>query len=482
MNKLKRNASLLFLASVATAGCAEETSEPELLDALEQVSIDDDLKYVSANEPFDPEAVDEPTRAVSSSVVTVKSADGSPLPADVLEEVEDLSLRFGHALVVAKGAPYFAARSAEEERVEITYLGKGRVAPSDDDFETSFTANAAVQAEQSSYERPEKYRDDATWVTGFNPVTHSEFEVRIPKELASIVGADADARGANRETDSPWSPTEELLPRHQVGSQDTRVLKGAQNTAQTSTNLSRITTVGPCTGVLIGQNQVLTVAHCLYTSAGWRNSRQIAVGANGTGNLGSVTVGDGLNDNGNVTSTADGSIYWISSLFKDAIDNGGSTIAYDIGTVALPNDPLGAATGWFGYSPSNVSHDDMYNRGYPDCNAESPPPSCIPGHMFGDANNCGTGGFSSSTDASGYSLYGYHSCDANAGHSGSPLYRNSSSNGWVVRGVHVGLNRWGLTNDDLEDLSNSTAALSFTLITQGRKDLFDVYNAMYTSP
>lgn len=487
MTILNTSTTLLLLACVSIVGCDDEGSQLNQPDGSGQSDVEEDLAYVSANVPFDPQAIDEATRAVSTSIVTVKSADGKPIPADALEEIEDMRLRFGHALVAAKGAPYFAARSADEERIEITYLGEGRVAPSEHDFEAAFSTKTPTGAERTAYEPPAKYQDDATWLTGFAPVTRSQFEVRIPKQLSDIVGADADARGANHETASPWTPTEELQPRHQVGNADTRERKGAVDTAQTSTNLSRITRVGyGCSGVLIGQNQVLTDGHCMYDDDGWNGSTRIRVGANGTANLEDVTLGEGVDDGAHVTWTADGGIYWISSLYKDAVDNGGNTIAYDIGTIVLPNDPIGASTGWFGIAtPSNASHDDMLNRGYPTCGLSESPPGCADPdnwfHMFGDTNSCRTAGFSSAADPSGYSLYGYHSCDASKGQSGSPLYRNEPGRGWVVRGVHVGRHRFGDSPAELKQLSNSKPSLSVTLITQARKNAFDFYNAMYTS-
>jgi len=474
--------TLLLLACVSTIGCDDGVSGHDQVDALES-SDDDALPYASANVPFDPEAVDEPTRTVAASVVTVTSADGEALPDDVLEEVEDMRLRFAHALVVAKGAPYFAARSADEERIEITYLGKGRVAPAGHDFEGSFHAQMSVEAQPGPFEPPAKYRDDATWITGFNPATRSEFEVRIPPHFSEAVGADADAHGPNCKADDPGLFAEEVQLRHQVGSADTRVRKGAIDTAQTSTNLSRIARVGyGCSGVLIGQNQVLTDGHCLYGNSGWNSSTRIRVGANGTASHEDITVGEGLDDNANVTSTANNGLFWVSSLYKAAKDSGSSTIAYDIGTIVLPNDPIGQTTGWFEIAtPSNTSHDDMLNRGYPACGlAESPPGCADPDnwyHMFGDTNACGTGGFSTQKDSAGYSLYGYHSCDASKGQSGSPLYRDEPGKGWAVRGMHVGVHRYA----DLQSVPDSIAALSVTLITQSRKDLFDLYNAMYTS-
>lgn len=487
-----KNTALLLLACLAFTGCDDGTSpgpDTETLENHDDSNVEQPVSFA-----FDPDAVDAPTRRVAASVTAIRSADGNPIPEDVLAEVEDIQLRFAHALVVAKGAPYFAARSADAERIEVTYLGKGRVAPADFDFEAAFRAELEAHEKGTSATIPEKYRDDATWVTGFNPTTGSEFEVRIPRELSVLIDGHANAVRERNKNDDPAA--EELVARHQIGDEDTRVRKGALDTAHTSTNLSRIVRFGSdqtsATGVLIGKNQVLTVAHRLYTSSGWSSPRRLRVGANGSGNHGDITlvVDD---SNANAHWTADGHLLWISSLYKNAIDNGGDTTPYDIGTIVLPNDPLGESVGWFTIAdPSNVSHDDMLNRGYANCEEASPPPSCSDQdnhfHMFGDNNQCGTGGFSSQKDAFGYSLYGYHSCDASSGHSGSPLYRFDPNDGWVVRGVHKGANRKKpnsneeYSNAELLDLPNSRAALSFTLITQSRKNLFDLYNEMYTSP
>lgn len=492
MKRIRKTIVLLATLAPLTAACdAEPEDVGSDVEALEDADVDEEEgpgTFASVYEPFDPEQPDEETRVLARQLVTVRAVDGIEMTAEVQHEAEKIQLRFAHTLAVAKGAPYFSARSADAEKIEVTYLGKGVLAePSDEPDEVPLGDGV----ERS--ELPAKYQDDATWITGFSPSTNSEFEVRIPKELAEIVGVDAEMRGANRSTEVPDDPGELLLSaRHQVGNFDTRVMKGALNTRQSSSNLKKIASLSGCTAALVGPRHLLTSAHCLYRRNPTTNLREwrrrtIRMGRNGTDHWGdAVVVGATPVGSSNTMVNGDDDIYWISSLYKDAVDNGGSStdfIAYDIGVVVTPNDYLATNSGWFGYAVSNVSHDDMYNRGYAGCSSPSFPGDdgppidsvsvCNRNHLYGDSNLCGTGAFSSRKDSYGYSLFGYHSCDANAGHSGSPLYRNSSSLGWVVRGIHKGSHR------DTANDSDSQAWLSFNLITRSRANLISFYKSAY---
>jgi len=479
--------ALLAVLTATIAGCDQESavSQEGTAEALpeenaeatsaslpcEDPTISEaEADFSSVYDPFDPRNPDEATRSIADLVVEVRSQDGSTLSAEVASEAEEIRLRFAHALAQVEGAAELAARSSSEEQIEVTYLGREEVQPPRRD------AGVELDEGDRDFELPEKYRDDATWLTGFSPATGSVFEVRIPEKFMAFVGAEGESRGANREPAPLLNREPEIHPRHQVGSEDTRVLKGALNTRQNSTNLSRIVSIGGCSGVLVGRHHTLTSAHCVYTSSGW-NSATLRVGRNGTDWHGDAVHISGGADAGEQTHTDnDGNIYWISSKYKAALDGGGSTIAWDIALIITPNDHIGASTGWFGYAYGNSSHDDMYNRGYPSCTAPSPPPSCTPNHMFGDSNHCGTGGFSDEEDQYGFSYYGYHSCDASAGHSGSPLYRDDENLGWVVRGVHRGGHRFS----DLSSVSNGTASLSFNLITRSRANLISWYKSAYS--
>jgi hypothetical protein len=122
---------------------------------------------------------------------------------------------------------------------------------------------------------------------------------------------------------------------------------------------------------------------------------------------------------------------------------------YDIGIIVLP-DRLGDAVGWMGYwyaSVDALETVDKFNRGYPSCNASSDGepriddpadpdrcPSCTTSltvcsasHMYGDAGSCSLGN-ATNTDGDGWNRNVRMSCDASAGHSGSPLYLYGDGN------------------------------------------------------
>ena len=177
------------------------------------------------HDEFDPEIDSPETSRVADIVTRVSVAEGASMTASVAKEARQLQLRFANSLIVARGAQYFLSRTADDEAVHITYLGRGKsidnspeVAPEQSDL-------------QSDYVTPERYADGARWIVGFNPETGNEFEVRIPDEFAEAVGEDGEARGLNYGSTFDDEKEEQVLYQL-VGDQDNRSRKGSLNTRQ----------------------------------------------------------------------------------------------------------------------------------------------------------------------------------------------------------------------------------------------------------
>ena len=160
--------------------------------------------------------------------------------------------------------------------------------------------------------------------------------------------------------------------------------------------------------------------------------------------------------------------FWVEAAYYSAAQAGGSPREWDIGMVIFPSRHIGSQTGWMGWTYSNTSHDDIYNRSYPSCNPANAPANCQPGHMYGPPSSCNTNYFSGQKDSYGYSLYGYHACDTSGGQSGSALYRGNA-----VRGVHKGLRHHTPGNND-SDPNNS-----FALITRDRSNVINYFLSLY---
>ncbi len=195
-----------------------------------------------------------------------------------------------------------------------------------------------------------------------------------------------------------------------------------------------------CTGTMVGPRHLLTAAHCLFNS--------------GTGVVSTPTIRPGRNGNsflfgesalgGDVSEDA-----WVF-LPKQWRTQASRIAQYDIAVVVLP-DRLGDAAhgattlGWMGWWYEGAAQPTSplrFNRGYPSCDGKTgngenrtddpadphAPPgttseltSCEPRHLYGDRFPCDYGEYHAKTSEGWYRNV-KHSCDASAGHSGSPIY------------------------------------------------------------
>lgn len=300
--------------------------------------------------------------------------------------------------------------------------------------------------------------------------TRNEFRVKIPRVLRDHTEREAIASGAihgNRmdattgpEVDRPPRPTDpndpndptdptgaalasatgDVVSKGWSNNHDNRALKGSLDSRITTYPWRMITDFsGGCSGALVGPRHVVTAAHCINPAGtnNW-NSFTVFTERNGSDWLDSSQM-PGCPAGQCNPATGPFWYYTPAQWRQSSVQN---REQYDFGFIVIP-DRLGDQVGWFGrwYASINTLNTvSKYNRGYPSCDAgpaQNPriddpadPLACAsctsnltvcnPSHMYGDNSSCHLAHPTNIHD--GWNRNVRMTCDASAGHSGSPLY------------------------------------------------------------
>ncbi|HEY0606315.1 MAG TPA: serine protease [Herpetosiphonaceae bacterium] len=204
---------------------------------------------------------------------------------------------------------------------------------------------------------------------------------------ATAVGAAATA------TDAPVAPA--AVPGQEVGIEsvigtDSRYQIFGTTSYPYSAIVHITSSIGGCTGWLIGPNTVATAGHCVYGNSGWATNVTVYPGRNGSstpyGSCGYSTL-----------YTVNG---WVNSRSPE----------YDYGAIKL-NCTVGYSTGWFGFrwQSASLTGQASYISGYP-----------------GD-KPYGTQWRSNDSIRITESRRLYYANDTYGGHSGSPVWNDGAS-------------------------------------------------------
>lgn len=171
------------------------------------------------------------------------------------------------------------------------------------------------------------------------------------------------------------------------------------------------------TGFMISEDTLLTAAHCLYSE----NEKTLRTNR--------VTVYAGRNGSSYTTTTTAATMYTDTQYTEY-----GDDYEYDYAILTL-NSSIGQTTGWLGLYASPLTGfytgRSILTAGYP-----TDKTGTLANTMWRSAG----------TIQSVESLKFAHTADTMGGQSGSPIYYNNTSNGYVALGIHVGAYENGTIN------------------------------------
>lgn len=406
-------------------------------DAKEETTPDDDMLLLTQEDQI----------AWSNlGIKLVRSADAPEIPASVQQ---DLSERFG---------PVANAGRYAHEPIEVAYEGKVEFR---DDFDPSSMDVGIDSYDDEMSERDEDHDDDmeneVIWVSY---KTGNYYTVKYPEQEASRARGPLMVEPFDPGFDCPDKDmTQDLSATdYNYGSDSYGVIKGAEsryrvfkkNWKVRGIMYKPLLSIGGATGALIGRRHFMTAAHVVtkFDEKGKLvvNNPKVQVGRNGWRNIGMTARIEHL------SFIKKWRKQYSSALKRRSVDFAWGVL----------NRRAKRCVGYYGYatmSQNTIEENDhpLTNIGYPSCKEGPSPNDCVGKHMYRDASNCDILD-TARDDKHDWPRAISHNCDANPGHSGSPLLLTEDGKHyvWALHGGHIGSNNWasGMTSTRFRFLEN----------------------------